>query len=100
VARRGRLREPIDLSATGQDQAADAACRLGLNNPVIGQSYVHAIARTVEQRSSARSAGSDEESLTLLEESEPNHAPQRGRETALGAVAWCGLVNRFLRPGS
>jgi hypothetical protein len=80
VARRGRLREPIDLSATGQDQAADA--------------------RIVEQRSSARSAGSDEESLTLLEESEPNHAPQRGRETALGAVAWYGLVNRFLRPGN
>jgi hypothetical protein len=36
--------------------------------------------------------------LTFLEESEPNYAPQLGRETAFGAVACCGLVNRFLRP--
>jgi len=90
----------IDLSATAQERAADAHRRVDLDNDVIGQSCVHPIARTVEQQSSARSAGSDEESLTLLEESEPNQAPQRGRETALGAVAWCGLVSRFLRPGN
>jgi len=89
----------IDLSATAQEKAADAARRVDLNNAVIGQSWVP-IARTSRRRSSARSAGSDEESLTFLEESEPNRAPQLGRETALGAVACCGLVNRFLRPGN
>jgi hypothetical protein len=100
VARRGQLHEPIDVSATAQEQAAAAAWRVDLNKPVIGQSHVHAIARTAEQRSSARSARSDEESLTLLGESEPNRGPQPGLEIALRAVPWCGLVNRCLRPGN
>jgi hypothetical protein len=70
----------IDLSGTPHTKLPTPAGWVDLGKGVIAHSCVYPIARTVEAGKLRLSAGSDEESLTLLDESKPSHPHQRGRD--------------------